>query len=603
MPTSFRRCASVTSALALSVASTCWLGWRRLVPALGALLVAGVSTQVALPALQLEPRVLLSPVNDKPFDAVIIPITSGPEFMHTAPTPADMGVDPDGCRHTSEASEYDYFVITDPHSFFSALAIEWTAPREGGQGRLREPLSREFKEWIASKDGFHGEYVLKREKWHDAFRKQAQARGGRVVPLEQFTIPQDMIPLTDRYRWALTCYARRGASELFSGRLAMSAAWAIRARLNKPLMDASLKGGIEEVNVKLLRHIQDGESFELDKFYKIYGEIFTGGGLSDEGYFVAGMTFFGLSLRKGDLEESQQVLDKLFKRFEAKEKPRNEMFRILVRDYRESMNDYRGFLDLGASHFIKAIANEEVTRAHLPQTMLVVAEFLRRLGDANEPRAAGWYRAIGEMEETQPTLRAEIRALNKVPSVDAPFPVLLAWQADEQFSALAKALASRGVAVDGDAVKHPDAALLNAIVHQGLGSADYRSERWRARTDGDARACAAMLNETGLAVIEYIKRGNGTWPERLDDLWLKGYIRDRNRLNRFHCPASGKPFDYRQLNIALEQIPPNLVLLAGSAMIPHPEGQRYPLFLSDLSVVFSAQPVAPGQTYTGPRQP
>lgn len=557
---------------------------------------------LALPALQLEPRVLLSPVNDKPFDAVVIPIASGPEFIQTAPTAADMGVDPDGCRHTAEASEYDYSIITDPHSFFSALAIEWTSPRnDQGNGRLREPLSKELKEWLASKEWHHDEYVLKKSNWYDAFTTAARTKGRRAVPIEQWVIPQDMIPIADKYRWAVECYAKRGASDLFQGRLAMMGAWAIRARVNKPLMDTSLKGGIEEINVKLMAYIEDGESFELDKFYKVFGQIFTGGGLSDEGYFVAGMNFFGLALRKGDLEESMQVLDKLYTRFESKEKPRYEMFRGLVRSHRTVMNDYRAFLSLGADHLIKAIANEEVTRAHLPVTMMVVAEFLRRQGDAQEARAAGWYRAIGEMEETQPTLRAEIRGMKKVPSVDAPFALLVAWQAEDQYQALAKILASRGINVAGDAVQHPDAALLNALVHQGLGSAEYRNERWRPRADGDARACAAFLQETGLAVIEAIKRGRGEWPDRLDDLWLRGYIRDRNRLNRFHCPASGQPFRYAKLDIALEQIPPNLVLLAGSAPVEHPGGKGYPLFLSDLSVVFSPQAVEPGQTYTGPR--
>jgi hypothetical protein len=77
------------------------------------------STQVPLSALDMRNLDLVSPINGQRF-----PVVSVPPTQHGGETLADMGADDDGCRHSSGAAEYDYYVAVDPRSYFSALIAE-----------------------------------------------------------------------------------------------------------------------------------------------------------------------------------------------------------------------------------------------------------------------------------------------------------------------------------------------------------------------------------------------------------------------------------------------------------------------------------------------
>jgi len=58
-----------------------------------------------------------------------------------------------------------------------------------------------------------------------------------------------------------------------------------------------------------------------------------------------------------------------------------------------------------------ALKIEEFPRSRLPPNMMAVAECLRRSGA--EKNAMNWYLALAQMPETQPRMRAEIRAQGK----------------------------------------------------------------------------------------------------------------------------------------------------------------------------------------------
>src|SRR5258708_2243959 len=71
-------------------------------------------------ALDMRDLTLVSPITGIPFRVVGVP-----GAQRGGDTLADMGADDDGCRHSSGASEYDYYIATDPSSYFSALTEEW----------------------------------------------------------------------------------------------------------------------------------------------------------------------------------------------------------------------------------------------------------------------------------------------------------------------------------------------------------------------------------------------------------------------------------------------------------------------------------------------
>jgi hypothetical protein len=203
---------------------------------------------------QMEPRTLTSPINGKPFTVVDIPVTSGTKRVLGVEGSADMGTDDDGCRHSSGVNEYEHYVVTDPHTYFSALGVEY-----GQNGKFNNRLSQEFKQWVMSTDGFHSEWVIDKDKYHDRARRIAKAKGESLPDISEWAIPQQMIPLEKKFRTALFCYNKRGATDAFLGKLALTGAWAVRARINKPLLDSRMRPGIEEVNSHIAKHIVDGE--------------------------------------------------------------------------------------------------------------------------------------------------------------------------------------------------------------------------------------------------------------------------------------------------------------------------------------------------------
>ena len=221
----------------------------------------------------------------------------------------------------------------------------------------------------------------------------------------------------------------------------------------------------------------------------------------------------------------------------------------------------------------------------------VTAEIFRRQGQLD--RAANWYLTLANMPETDPQLRQEIRAMGKVPSLDAPAEMRLGWRADDALAALAK----KGV-IHGEQPAGREARLLNAIIAQGLGTAEYQNPNWKPNTGADHKAVALMLREVGMAVLDFVHRG-GSWPEQLGEMWQVGLVRNWNTMNRFHCPFSGEPLLHRPIGGELESLPGQLVLIASPKPMTLNVGKRYPAFLADLSVVWSEQPLQPGELFGG----
>lgn len=533
-----------------------------------------------LPASQVEPRVLYSPFTNRSFEVLVIPVASAGRRNLGVGDEPDMGIDDDGCRHSSGINEYEHYVVTDPTSYFSALAIEW-----GDDGRFRNTLTREFREWVTSRDGFNSQFVTDRNNYYARARRMAQRSGERLPPFENWLIPQTMIPLATRYQLALRSYQRREATHSFQAKLALNGAWALRVMLNRPLVDGQLRGGIEEVNERLARHFEEGQAFDLERVLDAYRRIFGGRRLTDEGAFVAGITLVGLTMRTGDRAETEAIFDTLAKRYSDRNRDLHTMLSGVLRERRHVFtSDYLGFLSVAVEHFTRAIANEEFSRPRLPGTLLAVAECHRRLG--NLSRAYDWYLALANLPEGQPRMREEIRAAGGAPGAEASYAMLLGWRADSYLERLSKA----GVVHSGT-IGGRDAALLQAVVNEQLGGADYVSPTWQPRSGGDHAELTTFLHNLGFAVLEYVKR-SGDWPESLDQMWVDGVLRDRNAFNRFHCPVSGKPLAYRPIGGQIEELPARLVLLATTAPVPTNQGPRYGAFLSNLRIEwFSEAPV------------
>ena len=218
---------------------------------------------LALPAAQIEPRQVTSPMTGQPFHIDEVPVTSGGQRVLGKASSADMGTDSDGCRHDSGASEYDYYIATCPYTYFSALSVEWRP-----DGRFASALAPELKQWLTGPNGFHTEWVTDRERYYKRATTMAKAQGGTLPPRDQWVIPQGMIEVSKRYRFALECYAKRGAPPSMMARIALNGAWAVRVDMNRPLVDSRLKGGIEEVNLRLQRYVSGDQGFELETWYK-----------------------------------------------------------------------------------------------------------------------------------------------------------------------------------------------------------------------------------------------------------------------------------------------------------------------------------------------
>ena len=240
---------------------------------------------------------------------------------------------------------------------------------------------------------------------------------------------------------------------------------------------------------------------------------------------------------------------------------------------------------------MQAIADEEFVRGHLPETMLVVAECLRRGGEPTYARAMDWYLALAKMPESQPKWREEFRAQGRVPSADAPFHVQLGWIADRHVERLTK-----GGLVHPGTISGRDKELLTNVVFNNLGSPEYVNPAWKPVTGATQTECARLLDMVGKATMDFAFRNN-TWPKSLGELWSRDIIRDRNVVNRFCCPVTGKAFLYQELPTDMKDTSPMTALVTTAEPVPTNPGPRYGVFLANLTMAWSARPVKPGELY------
>ena len=538
-----------------------------------------------LSALDMRNLDLVSPINGQTF-----PVVSVPPTQHGGETLADMGADDDGCRHSSGAAEYDYYVAVDPRSYFSALIAEWD---ERNHGMFRGQVSNDFKAWVDKE--FNSALQVDLNKGYQTAIAIAKARGVPPPDRHTFILSQGDIPIERRYEYTYRCYAKRGARPAALAKVSLMGAWALRCRVNLPIAHQSLSGGYNEVNDKVTRKVKDGEKFSLAKWLPIYRSIFADDRLTNEGYLVAGLTTFGMEMRDGNLGRCQDILAKLNERL--KDVTDGEVMRGIVRSRMTLQREYLMFEGRAATHFMEAIANEEFPRIKLPEIMLVVAECLRRqaaigtpVGEAPAVRAMDWYLAISKMPETQPKWRDEFRAQGRVPSADAPYPVQLGWIADRQIEGLTKA----GVVHPGS-IAGPDKAMLSAIVFEGLGTAEYVNPGWKPATGATQADCAMILDLIGKAVLDATFREDA-WPSSLGQLWERDIIHDRNYVNRFYCPVTGKPFLYRQLPGNVTTTSPSTIVVVTSEPVPTNQGPRYGVFLANATLMWSSTPLKPGDS-------
>lgn len=519
-----------------------------------------------LAATQFEPKQLISPIVNKPFQVVVVPPGEGNgDVLATDAAIPDMGTDEDGCRHTSGISEYDHYIATDPFSYFSALSIEWDQ-----RGRFRGFLPDGFVEWVTGTDGFFDEWAPDKSRLYNRAVRQARARGELIPPQEEWVIPQESIAIEKRYRYALECYRRRGATQSFLGKIAMSGAWALRVRMNKPIVHTFLAGGIEEVNERLARTVDNQVEFNRDRFTEAYRAIYRRGGLTNEGFFIAGTAYLGFVLRQGNLAEAKLVIDEMRAHFAGQEDV--EIFNGLMQNRSTILSEYVGFLNAAVGHFTVAIANEEFPRTRLPEVMFVTAESMRRSGDLE--RSYDWYLTLAQMDETQPRSREQIRGNGGVPSIEAPRAMLLGWRADEMLDRIeAQGVEARTT------VRAVDRALLDAIRIEGLGTMDYINPEWTPRTGESYEALMAVMRELGKATLEF-HNYTGDWPASLGEMWMLGAIRDRNRYNRFYCPVTGEALVY---HAPLGAEPGrDLILISSPEPVETPQGRRYIAFTAGL---------------------
>lgn len=545
-----------------------------------------------LPAMQYVDLPLVSPITGKPFPAVGVPPSTAEGTVL-----ADMGSDDDGCRHSSGQCEYDYYIAIDPTSYFTALTMEY----EPRSGQFRAPLSNEFKDWVIKT--FNGQLQFDVESTFKRLKDLAVARGEAPPDRANFQLRQGDLPIEMRYWLALECYQKRNASPATMAKLALNGAWALRAVMNVPPPSATfLADGFAEVNDLTARKInKDGEAFDFVKWLAIYKEIFTEKRLTSEGYLVAGFSYLGLALRDGDRAVAEDILTRMNDRFKDDE---NDRLRGLVRERRRLFHDqakhinargmlagrgvssYISFTERAATNFIQAIAAEDFNRASLPVNMFATAECLRRIGA--KAQAMDWYLALGSMPETQPGIRETLRAQGKFPAGDAPLALQLGWRAD----AAVKRLTDGGL-VHAGKPSGPHAGLLNAIVNDGLGTSTYANPAWKPVTGQTMQDLMQIMDQTAKAVLDFTYRRK-EWPKTLGELWDTGCVRDRNRLNRFHCPVTGAPLLYEAPKSPIDTVNPFMVLIAAKEPVPTNQGPRYGAMLANLTLIWSDQPVAVG---------
>ena len=80
-----------------------------------------------------------------------------------------------------------------------------------------------------------------------------------IVSRENWVTPQSMIDVSTRYD--LLCVPMSAVvRQSMMARIALNGAWAVRVGMNRPLFDSRLKGGIEEVNLRLERYVTENDN-------------------------------------------------------------------------------------------------------------------------------------------------------------------------------------------------------------------------------------------------------------------------------------------------------------------------------------------------------
>jgi len=337
-----------------------------------------------------------------------------------------------------------------------------------------------------------------------------------------------------------------------------------------------------------MRTIKDGEAFSVEKWTAVYRDIFYNASLKPPAYLVAGQVYLGFVMRAGNPEEAVAVADKLTARFKANEENNDgfEFYRGITRSLRTTQTDYKQMLDLAAINFRKAVATEEFPRARLPEICLAIAECLRRSGNAAD--ALDWYIALAHMPESQPKLRADIRAEGKAPGPSAPYHVQLGWMADRHIAALTPPGQPVPIAASGR-----DKGMVNAILFEGLGTPEFQNPNWKPSVGAEVRDCAFILDLIGKNVLVYNEKF-GAWPESLGALWTADVLHDRNRVNRFYCPVTGAAFAYKTL---LGPQAPRTILVATSQPVTTKDGKRWLGYVANNTVVQSETALTPGELW------
>ena len=532
---------------------------------------------VLLPAAQIQEQDLVSPVTGQRFSVPMV-MPGGGSGTQTA----DMGTDSDGCRHTTGRVEYDAHIVVDPSSYLATLASDW----DSRSGRFKGTLPAGFGAWLTRQ--FAADLKRDAEAAIQLAQKTAKASGRPVPDRNAFVIPPQTIPPERRFRMALACLEQRGMGHALLGKVALTGAWALRSRAQVPVMHQSLHGGVDEVNTRIGALITNGERFNLPKWLSGYRDLLTRDGLSREGYVVATMARLGFELRDGDPHVCREVIQAGMQRIGTDAS--RELLRGLMRDRLHLVEEHQGFLAIAAQHFTMAVRDEEVVRARLPEILLAVGECHRRLGA--QTRAADWYGALAALPETQPELRMLLRQQGRATGVptDRSIAVQLGWMADDLLARVRTESPAGRLA--------PDASVLRMLTDERFGTAAYQSPTWTPSTGGSAAAVSAMLDTIGHATLDFAFRG-GAWPQSLGELWERGLV-DRQRYNRFHCPASGQPLVYRMPEAGMSSIAPSTILIATPTPVLTADGPRYAAFLASTRVVWSPQALLVGQAFLGP---
>jgi hypothetical protein len=533
----------------------------------------------ALSAMQVRDQEAFSPVTGAPFMFPAL-LQAGKSANLGSD---DLGDDDDGCRHSTGISEYDLYLVTDPHSYYTVLASEYDLKT----GQIKEELPNELKIWVRDVLAVDTNYSIDQAQVLAQVNQVARAQGRPAIDRSAFVMAQSDIPLEKRYRLALTCYSKRGARPDVMARIAQAGAWAIRARVNKLILNPQLDGAYAEVNGRIGKVDTPDGKFRVKPWLEAYGSLFNSRTLSSEGAFVAGNTYFGLLLRDGDLKTAQKVLTDLKERYVKEDLQKNTLLRGLVNERQRMLTEYRFFCQQAARFFAEAIAAEYYPRTRLPIFTFAVAEGLRRSGDLE--RAAQWYYALGKLPETQPSMREDMRTQGRAPGLSAPVAVQVAWKGDLALARLAEADVKTPTEIGGI-----DQALLRAMVFEGLGSPDYVARSWRPQKNGSQDDCQRILTLVGQSTMEWSFRRGG-WPKDLNDLWENEVLLDRNRVNRFHCPVSGEPLLYAIPVGELEQLNPRAVIISTPRPIPTAKGPRYGAYLANNTLVWRERLMKPGE--------